>query len=443
MGALSHLQFESLRMLVESAPDATLRNLDMALASDSSGSAAMAEIRRLIAVESGDRVARDRVLGPLLPLCRARPRELQRLVLPPAAPRRLWRALISDAPHLVALASEAEPDEDDPFPACDDDLCRVAAEGLRAGSGAFADVARMADGAAPGGAGQLAACLSLAPIARRAAPRLADWIGRLTEERAAAARLAYKDAVAVGEDCGPRLLEMLMARLDEPWLVLRLVSAVMDRPTDAFVAASELASFGERLLDDIDRRLQVVTGFALDEGRAAGAAAGQAVHAATMEIATFEESLELSRQGPWGLRLMAQKRLLASGVENKLKHADDAVAAALPLQRGPKRAGPRGHPRLSHDPDRGLLTKAEALCAFVPEVRSAAAVAGFGAVRAQAAEAIEARIAQYVEDLIETIHAQAPEAGRARLYLDAAAELLGLLTGAKAAQIVRRRAAAA
>jgi hypothetical protein len=196
------------------------------------------------------------------------------------------------------------------------------------------------------------------------------------------------------------------------------------------------------VLDDIDAKLKVVTGFDLGEGRGAGAQAGRAVHVATMEIAAFEESIELSRQGPWGMRLMAQKRQLASGVENRLKFVDEAVAAALPLQVA-RRKGPRGHPRLSQDPDPVAIAKAEALVAFTPEVRSAAAVAGFGAVRAQAAEAAEARLSQYVEDLLEVIHLQAPEADRARLYLDAAAELLGLLSGVKAAQIVRRRAAAA
>jgi hypothetical protein len=186
----------------------------------------------------------------------------------------------------------------------------------------------------------------------------------------------------------------------------------------------------------------VVTELDLSRGRQAGAEAGRAVHVATMQIAAFEEAIELTRSGPWATRLMTQKRQLAAAVEKRLKFVEDAIAAALPLQAG-RRKGPRGHPRLSHDPDPAALARAETLAAFTPEVRSAAAVAGFGAVRAQAAEAAEARLDQYVEDLLEVIHMQAPEAGRARLFLDAAAELLGLLSGVKAAQLVRRRAAAA
>jgi hypothetical protein len=443
MGGLSSVQFDVLRTLVESAPDAALRNLDSALQSDRSGSPAMAEICRMISLETGRRATRSRVLAPLLPLCVSVPNDLQRLVFPAAAPAMVWRVLQAQSPRWVELAEQALPDEDEPSFACDDQLCLEAAAGVRAAAGPWAEVAARLDAFTPSGAGQFAACLEISPIARRAIAHLSEWTGRLTEERAAAARLCFKDAVALADDNAPRLMEMLTAHLEEPWQVIRLVSAVMDRPNDAFVAASELATFGERLMGDIDRRVKTVVDFNLADGREAGEAAGRAVHVATMEIAAIEESIELARAGSWGQRLMAQKRTLASAVENRLKHVEDAVSVALPLQSGRRNKGPRGHPRLTHDPDRIALTKAEALTAFVPEVRSASAVAGFGAVRARAAEAVEARLNQYVEDLLETIHLQAPEAPRARLYLDAAAELLGLLSGAKVAQIVRRRAAAA
>jgi hypothetical protein len=443
MGGLSQAQFDVLRTLVASAPDAALCNLDSALRSDRSGSPAMAEIRRMISLETGRRATRSRVLAPLLPLCVSAPNDLQRLVFPTKAPALVWQALEVQSPRRVELAEQALPEDDEPFFACDDELCLEAAAGIRGGAVPWKEVVARLDEFTPRGAEQFAACLEIAPIARRAVVHLPEWTGRLTEERSAAARLCFKDAVAIADDNGPRLMEMFIAHLQEPWQVIRLVSAVMDRPTDSFVAASELATFGERLMADIDRRVKVVMDFNLAEGREAGEAAGRAVHIASMEIAAIEESIELGRAGSWGPRLMVQKRTLASAVESRLKRVEDAVSVALPLKSGRRKKGPRGHPRLTHDPDRVALIKAEALVSFVPEVRSASAVAGFGAVRTRAAEAVEARLNQYVEDLLETIHLQAPEAPRARLYLDAAAELLGLLSGARVAQIVRRRAAAA
>ena len=54
------------------------------------------------------------------------------------------------------------------------------------------------------------------------------------------------------------------------------------------------------------------------------------------------------------------------------------------------------------------------------------------------------RLDQYVEDLLETLRSDEPgDIDRLQGYLDAAASLIGVLQGEKAAQIVRRRSAAA
>jgi regulator of sigma D len=78
------------------------------------------------------------------------------------------------------------------------------------------------------------------------------------------------------------------------------------------------------------------------------------------------------------------------------------------------------------------------------ETRSAAAVGGFGAVRAQALEALEKRLDQYCDDLVDTLHkGECEEPERVRAYLEIAARFMGLVKGPQTAQIVRRRAAAA
>jgi hypothetical protein len=78
------------------------------------------------------------------------------------------------------------------------------------------------------------------------------------------------------------------------------------------------------------------------------------------------------------------------------------------------------------------------------EVRSSAAAGGFASARAKALEDLETRLDSYVEKVLEEIRADDgvnPE--RARAFLEVAAELCGLARDEKAAQIVRRRAAAA
>ena len=90
--------------------------------------------------------------------------------------------------------------------------------------------------------------------------------------RSAAARLAYRDACRDGDDAGPRFFEMLGAQLAEPWTVLRIVSAVMDHPTESYLSGSELAAFATRLMDSVDANLKLVAAFDLNGGAPTGAA---------------------------------------------------------------------------------------------------------------------------------------------------------------------------
>ena len=70
---------------------------------------------------------------------------------------------------------------------------------------------------------------------------------------------------------------------------------------------------------------------------------------------------------------------------------------------------------------------------------------GFGAVRTRVAEALDTRIDTYVEDLLEQLHSGEAEAedDDLRRRLEAAAGLLAMVRDPSAAQIVRRRMAAA
>jgi hypothetical protein len=238
---------------------------------------------------------------------------------------------------------------------------------------------------------------------------------------------------------------MLAAHLTEPWLILRVISGVMDRPTDTYLAGSELGSFGERVLADIDRRLVEISAFKAVAGRQSAHTAAAAVHVATVEITEVDQSIHLTADGVWGKRIAKQKAQLANTIEGHLKTTDAAVGQALPLQT--VRMGPRsakGVPRLNHDPDATAVEKAATLLIFMSEVRPSANAGGFASARAKALEVLENRLDTYVEDVLEEIRAEdGVDPDRARAFLEIAAELCGLARDEKAAQIVRRRAAAA
>ena len=445
MADLSESQIAGLKTLFSVAGDSVVRSLEVALAEDAARGGPIAAVHQMAAAEAQDRRVRRMVLGPVAPLCRPSP--WSAVSFPAAALSAIWRGMRDSAPAEVRAAEEAcaaPRDPDQPPAAVFDELCLAAARGLRNETRSFRAALDHLNRAMKDGGAALASYLDLCPIARPALARLPDWLVRMTDERAAAARLAYKDAVALSDDAGPRYFEILFAHLAEPWQVLRVMSAIMDHPGDKYAAASELARFGEYILADIDRRLADFKAFDPSQGARGGAAASEALRVAAMEIAEFENSIELSRDGPWGSRIAQDRTTLAQAAESRLNQIDKALDAVMPLRMVRFGIGLRGLPNLKSAPDAAALERAEGLMAFFDQSRSWAAQSGYGAARAKVAEEVEDRLDQYVEDLLEMLRAEDVElVERVHAYLDVAAGLMGSVRDAKAAHIVRRRAAAA
>jgi hypothetical protein len=448
MGQLSESQIATVRALLTVAPDGAVRDLEATLASGSERHGTMRAIHTIIAAEALDRRARNAVLRPIVPLCTSTSRTLGGITFPAAGLRGVWKGLkqAGGANLALALAAADQRYLETPPEEVYDDLCTEAAAGLRARANeAYAAAAEALEQASSGGAELFAAYLDVTPVARAALDRMHEWLGRLNDERIAAARVAFRDATAIAEDAGPRLLEILYAHLEEPWAVLRLISAVMQRPGDRFVASTELAVFGDRLLDDIDAHLKRVAAFDADRGRAGGLVAGQSVRTAALEIHEFDESMDLAPEGPWGSRLTRQRRTLVQAVEGRLKAVESEMAAALPLQSaGNRRSGLHGQPRLTADPDPRQVQRAMAFLSFMVDVRGAGERLGFGALWGRTTEQVQGRLDTYVEDLLEKLRAgEGDNLDRVRAYLDVAAEFMGVMSDERAAQIVRRRMAAA
>ncbi len=444
MSALSVKQMHVIRTLIDTAPDGAIRSLDQALSSDVV-EGAMAEIRDLVSFEAAERRTRTLVFMPLVALCPRRAPAIPHKTFPHRVLNLLWAALKAYAPEQAAQAQAAAltwTEESDSLPVLDQ-LCADAAQGLRHAAGTpFAAAANLLEDHEEDGAEVFASYLDLAPLARVNVRKMPDWLTRMNDERAVTIRLAFKDATAIAIDAGPKFFEILAAQLAEPWQILRVISAVMDRPGDSYMAGSELSHIGERLIADLGRRVEVFKAFDPTQGAAAGKIAAQAVSGAVCLITEFEQTVDLAKDGPWGMVIFRYKKDLAQLVEKALGKADDAVGAALPLKAGRFGKG-RALPRYEAAPDPKAVAKAEGYMAFVNESRSAAPNGGYASYRAKVIEKLDDRVDHYVEDTLEhlrgedqTHHATAAE------FLEIAAGLVGLLRDDKAAQIVRRRAAA-
>jgi hypothetical protein len=429
------------RKLVQTAPDAALRSLELALSGPAGGEGALAAVRRLVEDETAARYVGNSVLAPIVPLCAKR--DTEQTSFPPRVLSLLWEALRAEVPAKVhEAASRCNPwDLDEGPPEVFDELCKVAARGVRAQiAPAYVALDRICD------IDELASCLDLAAIVRGALPKLSGWVSKMSDDRASSARLAYNDACAIRADAGPLLFEILAAHLPDDWRILRVISAVMDRPGDKFWASSEVSVFGERILAEIEKNIDFVRGFDADKGQTEGRKAALAAQKMSAQIAEFEQSVNLAKDGPWGRRIAKYKQGVAQAVEARMNAAEKELLAALPLRPisilGGK--GGKGVPLLTDEPDQRATHRVSAVLAFIADVRSCAAQSGYGASRAKVLEKLNSRLDQYIEDILHVVRTgEGGDQVLAQRYVDLAADYIAFSRDEKTAEIVRRRAAAA
>lgn len=446
MTGLPDDKIEIVRTLVAGAPDKVVSGLRNALIA-AEGDTALAGVRRVVEAEVAERNLRNKVLEPIAPLFVGDGRDAERLCFPAAALPMLWRCLRAVAPQEISRAALVLADYEpgvtsaEPF----DHLTERLREEIELGEQRDAAAAlELVAQTRPDGREALLACLVMSPVVRRATLKLPEWISRTTQERAAAARLAYRDACRAGDDAGPRFFEMLGAQLAEPWTVLRIVSAVMDHPAESYLSGSELSVFATRLMDAVDANLKAVASFDLAGGPAAGSAAAATVETLTLQISELENAIDLAREGGWGARIQKQKQTLASVVESRLRELAKVQNAALPSHKVRVARALVSEPRLTQEPDPRQVERCRSLLTFSEGIRASANYGGFASTRAKVMEKAGETLNQYVEDVLSLVRdGEVPDRETAARFLQIAAEFAALVHEPRAGEIVRRRAATA
>ncbi len=438
MSDLSEQKRAAMAQLIESAPDEMLASIAAAFRGSRNARAQAvceaAEAARL------NRAARALALGPVLPLFSARADGVRAPAFQKFTLNRLWAELGARRPEAIAiLTARLRSEEFDAPSVLVDGLCAEAASLLRDG-----EVGRWGLSSEEE-AEQLAAYFELAPLARAALPRLHDWLGRLSEERGVALRLAFKDAAAVRDDGAARLLEILMSHLGHAGQVLRLIAAITDGAREGFIRSSELSDFGERLVEFVEAQAGRLKRLGPRATIKDAEDAIEALEAATEVITEFSLSIPQSSDGDWTRRLTAARGVMSSQLESTLRSAEKLVDKALPLS-STRIAGrmSRLAPNLAADPEAPAVGEARAVLVVLDGTRGLAAAMGCESLRSQVAEAVAARADSYAEEVLQALHAgEVEDVPRALALLDVAAEVLALSRGAQAAALVRRRAAVA
>lgn len=435
-------QLGTVRKLIEQAPDSMLGRLSEALAG--AGQLPLREISDLVSAEGLERSVRAAAFSPVSPLCAPSAGPIG-LSLPADTLPMLWSALKARSPNAIAdvVRRSTAPGAD--TARLFDSVCRQAAKGLReGGTPEFTQLATRLDRTVAEGAKVLGQLLELSPLARRALPHLPRWARALNHEHDGAIRAAFQEAAGVADNAA-LLMELLFAHLDDPYHILRLVAAVMDHPSEHYLAASEMATFGRRLMDDMDRRLEVMRRFDPNRGLEAGAEIAAAANVVSHGLTEFGARMSLSTQGPWGARLQGQRRVLGLNGEARLREIQPAVDAVLPAINSRAKSGkPFGLPSTAEPPNPYLVTRAQALLAFLYGVKTGACGGSFDVLRSKLTEDLTCRLDFHVENLLTELH-RAPGPGREplRAHIEVAADLLGLVQNPASAEFVRRRAAAA
>lgn len=424
--------------MIEAAPDAALQKLSVALRS--TPGARVDWIRRLILAELAARRMRAVVFGPLTALFRPRGDGVRGLSFPAPVMTGLWRQVSVRQAALLAQAEEMTAGGGEIAPRLLDQLCLSAAAVLRDEP---ETVWVGLDGAT---AQELAACFDLAPLARGAMPMLRTWTRRADADARAALRLTMRDAAQISDDAAPRMLEILFANIQQPGLILRVISHVSGLGgEERFLAESELADFGERLLERIEEAADVLDGF--DPVRGEGAEVGvvcEQLDDAVELMAQMELSLDLTPDGAWGARFQVLKQRLGGALNDLIGQCPRAVDKVLPLERVRGAAGvARMAPVMDARTDGPAVDRARRLMQVLASSKRAAAVLGCAGQRSQICEALEKRLSAHGDELIEALNAgHGADESRMAALVEISAHFLEQADAEVPARTLRRRLAA-
>ena len=443
MGSISESRLHLVKGLIRTLPKASLRSLELALGL--SRDAPLVEVRDLIAGELEFRHVKEAVFAPFLPLFQRREDNINGVEFESWILDNIWATLEVREPEIYQQARYSlrgwQDEEPVPVPffrlvTAGAAICRDSPQDVMRSKPRKDDAAEIAE---------FANYLDMHRILRTALARLPDFMGRIDAEKAAALRLMFKDACALNEESGYRFLEVIFANLQDGAQIIKFVATVSDRPNDRFLASSELADFGERILDIIDDRLQDLKALMGGKNKSGDDLlnGGARVSACLGQLQSFEHYIELSRDGPWGKRVADAHKVIAELVENQLKSADRTLGDALPMK-SERVYGrmKREVPRYEQPVKPEIVERAKCTLAFVRDIRSTASSGGYASLHAKTLQSLEAAMDTYFEELLGLANGEDPlDADKAMAAFETVTDLMETLCGEEKGQVARRRVA--
>ena len=240
-------------------------------------------------------------------------------------------------------------------------------------------------------------------------------------------------------DFAPYIALVVLGRLERPWEVLRLITAITRKATDVVISGTDMDVVGELLFSDLDAyavTIQAARPINFDPDKVLSSLAGF-----TELSSGMVKELGIRRDGKWGQRLAKDRADVAQIMENLLQRARKEILAALPPHKGFAFARRQRNLDLSKPTDPERVAKALKYAQLVAHSRPFAVAGAFSARLMKVTEETSLALRTYAEDILTELRATTPEARqRAQEHLAVMLSLCELVLGESETDFLRRRA---
>ena len=272
---------------------------------------------------------------------------------------------------------------------------------------------------------------------RRALEGLPAHIPDMTDALSTVIRDRYEAASDADPDAAIWVLYFVMARMDQPWKLLRVFERIARRDDDLLVSQTDMAVIGDALLADADH---ILKGFAVPPETEDGArAAAQALARFAAVTVGMTREIGIRKDGEWGKRLFEVRSRASDQMARIHEAAQDAFKRATP-----EGGGLRVRIKTPPSPGEPAFDKASALGTFLILTKDDAGRAAVGNAHAEVIVEIRERLESVSQDHLDSLRAEdEAEAQAARDRLREIAELMGSIGERESAAVLLRRVAAA
>ena len=243
---------------------------------------------------------------------------------------------------------------------------------------------------------------------------------------------------ASNPDFTPYVALVVLGRLERPWEVLRLVTAISRKSTDIVISGTDMDIVGELLFSDLDAyaaNIQSARPVNFDPDKVLTSLAGF-----TELSSGMVKELGIRRDGKWGQRLAKDRAAVAQIMENLLQRARKEILAALPSHKGFAFARRHRNLDLSRPTDPDRVAKAMRYAQLVAHSRPFAVAGAFSARLMKVTDETALALRTYAEDILTELRATTPEARqRAGEHLAVMLSLCELVLGEGETDFLRRR----